>query len=96
MFCHLSALTVCNAQTELAVTVTCQYNILQINLQLQSIKMHDAKLIRQAYYTICLNDSSHAESSFRTVLSEVLGFVAYFEHTTVAKPKQEASQISFY
>lgn len=73
-------MTICITQTELAVTVTCQCNTLQINLQLQPIKMHDAKLIRQAYYTICLNDSSHAASSFTTLLSEVLGFVAYFEH----------------
>lgn len=44
-------MTICSTQTELAVTVTCQCNSLQINLQLQSIKMHDAKLIRQAYCT---------------------------------------------
>lgn len=80
MLCHLTAVTICSTQTELAVTVTCQHNTLQMNLQLQSIKMHDAELIRQAYYTICLNDSSHAAPSIRTLLSEVLGFVAYFEH----------------
>lgn len=63
MFCQPTAMTICSTQTELAVTVTCQRNTSQINLQLQSIKMHDAKLIRQAYYTICLNDSSHAGST---------------------------------
>lgn len=50
MFCHLSAMPICSPQTDLAVTVTCQCNKLQINLQLQSIKIHGAKLIRQAYY----------------------------------------------
>lgn len=77
MFCQSSAMTICNAQTELAVTVTCQRNTSQINLQSQPIKMHDAEVIRQAYYTTCLNDSSHAASSFRSLLSEVPEFVAY-------------------
>lgn len=38
--------------------------------------MLDAKLIRQAYYAICLSESGRAESSLTTLLSEVLGFVA--------------------
>lgn len=66
---------ICNTQPELAVTVTCQCYTLQINLQLQSIKMHDDELIRQAYFTICLNVSDLA-----AILSEVLGFVAHTEH----------------
>lgn len=56
MFCHLSAMPICSPQTVLAVTVTCQCNKLQINLQLQSIKMHGAKLIRQAYYYYYLSE----------------------------------------
>lgn len=35
--CQSSAMTICNTQTELAVTVTCQRNASQINLRSQSI-----------------------------------------------------------
>lgn len=58
--------TICAAQTELAVTVTCQQNILHINVQF--IRMHDAKLIGKAYHAICPNDSSHVHHPSQNVV----------------------------
>lgn len=81
MFSHLAAGTICSSQPELTVPVTYQHHVhVAAEPTNRRLKMHDAKLIRQAYYAICLNDSSYAISSLRTLLSEVLGFVAYFEH----------------
>lgn len=95
---HLSALTVCWLQTQLAVIV-CQCNTVQMKLQLQSIKIHDAKHIRQTYYTIRLHDSGHSSIIHQNTLVRRGGIFSILWALTwldsVAKKKQEAAQISF-